>query len=305
MRFAIKNGGGEQFVQTAPLTVGAWTHVAVTLGGGSAKIYVNGELAATNNAVTIRPGDFDPKFNYLGESQFAADPLFRGRLDDVHVADYVLTPAQIAGLMTNAAPQFSAASIVRGPAPRGTAFSGTVADLATDADAGDALSFSKIKGPAWLTVAPDGTLGGTPPLTETARQEFVLRATDSRGASAFTVMTMFLTAPASEAASAMAAPSAGSGGGELPDAWSLAQLMSVDAAFDEPAGDAAILDDSLTTAPSIAKTYDAGVAVAGRVTQAGGLHESYSDENEIQPRAEDDWEQWPMNRYLTGDILAR
>ena len=69
MRFAIKNGGTEQIVQTTPLAIGQWVHVALTLGSGKANLYVNGELKATAN-VTIKPSDFKPSKNYIGKSQF-------------------------------------------------------------------------------------------------------------------------------------------------------------------------------------------------------------------------------------------
>jgi autotransporter-associated beta strand protein len=190
MRFAIKNGGAEQIVQTTPLPVGQWTHVALTLGGGTARLYVNGSLAATNSGVTIRPSDFDPTLNYLGESQFAADPLFNGRLDDVRITDYVLTQAQIAGLMTDTPPQFSSSTFTRGPVSRGVPFSGTVAGTATDVDAGDTITYSKANGPAWLQVAADGILSGTPTSADFSPQEFVITATDSKGATAFAFLTI-------------------------------------------------------------------------------------------------------------------
>lgn len=192
LRFAIKNGGGEQIVQTSALTPGEWTHVAVTLGGGSAKLYVNGALAATNNSASIKPSDFAPKFNYLGESQFAADPLFNGQLDDIHIADYVLSPTQIAGLMTNNAPQFATSVISLGTAVRGAAFTGSLAGMATDADGRDSLSYSKLKGPAWLSVAANGALSGTPGVAEPTEQEFVVTVTDNDGASSYAVLTLEL-----------------------------------------------------------------------------------------------------------------
>jgi hypothetical protein len=97
----------------------------------------------------------------------------------VHVADTALTQAQIAGLMTDNAPQFSAGAMSRGPATRGVAFSGTIAGTASDPDAGDGVTYSKVNGPAWLNVAADGTLSGTPTFADLAPQEFVVAATDS------------------------------------------------------------------------------------------------------------------------------
>jgi hypothetical protein len=75
-----------------------WTHVAVTLQGGtSGKLFVNGSLVASN-AITVRPISIHPTLNYLGKSQFSADPLFNGRLDDFQIYNRALTPFEIACL---------------------------------------------------------------------------------------------------------------------------------------------------------------------------------------------------------------
>lgn len=104
LRFAIKNGGSEQIVQTTQLATAQWVHVAVTLSGNAGTLYVNGSPAATNASITINPSDFNSMRNYLGKSQFSADPLFNGMLDDVMVADYALNAGQIAVLATDNQP---------------------------------------------------------------------------------------------------------------------------------------------------------------------------------------------------------
>jgi hypothetical protein len=38
--------------------------VAITLGNGTAKLYVNSTLKATSSGVTIKPSDFQPGSNY-------------------------------------------------------------------------------------------------------------------------------------------------------------------------------------------------------------------------------------------------
>lgn len=190
MRFAIRNGGAEQIVETDPPPIGQWTHVAVTLGAGAARLYVNGALAASNTAVTITPAAITPARNYLGRSQFAADPLFAGRLDGVLITDTALTAAQVAGLMTNTPPQFDAATITIPALGRGTPLSGTLAGRATDADAGDTLTYSKVNGPAWLAVAANGALSGTATGADQGPQEFVVAATDSKGAVSFATLVV-------------------------------------------------------------------------------------------------------------------
>jgi hypothetical protein len=100
LRFAIKNGGGEQELKYASaLPTGRWVHVAVTLSGDTGTLYVDGAVVATNTAITINPDDFHPTVNFLGKSQFGADPLLNGRLDDFRIYDYALSAAEVAALV--------------------------------------------------------------------------------------------------------------------------------------------------------------------------------------------------------------
>ncbi len=99
LRFAIENGGSEQIVERpGALTAGSWQHVAITLNGNTAMLYVNGAQVASSTSFSIAPSAFSPFRNYLGKSQFTADPLFNGKLDEVEIADYALTAAQISVL---------------------------------------------------------------------------------------------------------------------------------------------------------------------------------------------------------------
>ena len=97
LRFGIKNGGSEQQLNATSLARGAWTHIAVTVGAGGARMYVNGALVAQSGSITIRPTDFRPVLNYVGRSQYP-DPLFNGSIDDFRIYNYALSPAEIAGL---------------------------------------------------------------------------------------------------------------------------------------------------------------------------------------------------------------
>ena len=89
----------EQIVQTSALAANTWVHVALTLGNGSASLYVNGEVKATAN-VTIKPSDFKPNKNYIGKSQFA-DPLFNGLIDEFRVYNRALSADEIKAVTIN------------------------------------------------------------------------------------------------------------------------------------------------------------------------------------------------------------
>ena len=104
LRFSITtNGpGAEQQLNTSALTPGTWKHVAVTLNGNTALLYVNGIQATSSTGFSIAPAAFTPINDYLGKSQFSADPLFNGKLEEVEIADYAMTAAQISLLYNSA-----------------------------------------------------------------------------------------------------------------------------------------------------------------------------------------------------------
>ena len=178
LRFAINNGGGEQQLSGPPLAVGVWTHVAVTISGSTGKLFVNGAPVATNSSMSINPGDVGTKLNYLGKSRFSADPLLSGRFDDFRFVSSALTDAQVAAIHATPPPQFRATTIYKTDAVVGQPYNAT---LAGDATGTGPLTFSKMDGPAWLNVAANGALTGTPGVTNGGLNNFLVRVTDSNG----------------------------------------------------------------------------------------------------------------------------
>ncbi len=79
----------------------------------------------------------------------------------------------------NRPPLFAADPIVRS-IPIGAPFLSSIAGDVTDPGADEAPFFSKISGPAWLTIEPDGALSGTAP-AEIGAHSFTVRATDAFG----------------------------------------------------------------------------------------------------------------------------
>lgn len=83
----------------------------------------------------------------------------------------------------NQAPTFTTDPITKSAATAGQAYSASIAGDVTDPNAGDTLTFSKVTGPAWLTVAANGTLSGTPGKTNVGANTFTVRVTDAGGLS--------------------------------------------------------------------------------------------------------------------------
>ncbi|MBN1515302.1 putative Ig domain-containing protein [Candidatus Sumerlaeota bacterium] len=183
--FAIKNGGSKQYVETSQLATAQWVHVAVTLHDDVATLYVNG-ASVDSGAMTISPIDFQPTINLIGDSQYSADPLFNGRIDDFRFYNYALTDALIDAIYnddgSNIAPDFYDDPIARPNVIPGVTYSDTLAGEAVDPDAGDTLTYSKQSGADWLSIAADGSLSGTPDISDIGSNSFTVRATDGSGA---------------------------------------------------------------------------------------------------------------------------
>ncbi|WP_428951203.1 beta-L-arabinofuranosidase domain-containing protein [Streptomyces sp. cg35] len=106
-RFAVTTSGaaGEQGIDgTAPLPVGEWSHVAVTLGDGAGILYVDGTEVARTSALTLTPADLGSlKDHWLGRSHYEGDPVFAGALDEVHLWSRALSADEIAALQERTA----------------------------------------------------------------------------------------------------------------------------------------------------------------------------------------------------------
>lgn len=99
MRFAIKNGGEEQKLDICKSkSVYTWQHVVITIGTDKITAYIDGKEQVSSTDITIRTADFKPVFNYIGRSQFASDPVFKGDIDDLRFYNYALSADDVEAL---------------------------------------------------------------------------------------------------------------------------------------------------------------------------------------------------------------
>ena len=91
---------GEQSISaTSALPTGRWVHLAVTLAGTRGTLYVDGAAAGSNDAIALAPFQLGSTTqNWLGRSQYPADPYFDGRLQDLRLYSGALSAEQVAAL---------------------------------------------------------------------------------------------------------------------------------------------------------------------------------------------------------------
>jgi len=104
LRFDINAGSGSQMIPPIgdPATVlpTGWHHVAVTLAGATGTLWLDGQPIGTNPHMTIHPADMGVTTqNWIGKSQFGADPLLAASVDDFQIYSRALSAAEIQGLM--------------------------------------------------------------------------------------------------------------------------------------------------------------------------------------------------------------
>ena len=197
LRFAISKGssGGEQALQTTPLATGQWIHLAVTLGGDTGTLYVNG-TAVDTRTINLDPFEVHPAVNYIGKSQFA-DPLFNGAIDDFRIYNYALNAADIAGLAINPTVYASWAS--------GYAFAPGTNDMSFDADKdGRSNAFEWLFGSNPLfpdaVALPEGKLrtvtGSEFPGADPAKQYLSISAKIRKNISGMTLIAQAASSPA-------------------------------------------------------------------------------------------------------------
>lgn len=122
LRVVFNVGSGEQQVNATLPPNDQVKHIVFTMDGPTrtGRLYVDGVLVGENTAFLLRPVDVGVTGNdWLGRSQYAADPYFNGRLDEFRIYDAALTAAQvqqnfIAG--PDAPPNDGPVSVLRQPA---------------------------------------------------------------------------------------------------------------------------------------------------------------------------------------------
>jgi fibronectin type 3 domain-containing protein len=118
MYLTPRNGGGvvefatgtvygynkQWVVGTSALPTNQWVHVAVTLSDHVGKLYVNGALVGANANMDFPPAQIGATTqNWIGRSQFAADPFLSGKIDDFRIYRGAMKPGEVYTLATGLA----------------------------------------------------------------------------------------------------------------------------------------------------------------------------------------------------------
>lgn len=102
-RFAITTSGSEKQEEIngdKALAQNEWVHLAVTLGGGTGTLYVDGAVAGTSD-ISLGPADLNsPSNRWIGRSQ--SDVYLNATIDEFHIFDRVLDKEEIMSMQDSA-----------------------------------------------------------------------------------------------------------------------------------------------------------------------------------------------------------
>jgi chondroitin-sulfate-ABC endolyase/exolyase len=125
----------------------------------TAKVWINGALK-----VTMTTLDFENAGRYLSWVERAN---YGGALDNLVV--------QV--INANSTPVFAANPVNGSNATEDAAYAATLAGSASDYD-GEALTYAKVSGSAWLSIASNGALSGTPATSDVGANSFTVSVSD-------------------------------------------------------------------------------------------------------------------------------
>lgn len=180
---------GYQFNFATAQTVNddAWHHVVAVRSGLDGHIYIDGNpTPAASASGTAVKSLVNTISTAVGRDIRDNNRPFNGLIDEVRLYNVALAGSEVEYLYNgyfggNTPPQFTSDPIIEPDATEDSPYSGTIADDATDPDAGDTLTFSKVAGPAWLAVAADGTLSGTPANADVGLNSWTVEVNDGHG----------------------------------------------------------------------------------------------------------------------------
>src|SRR5262249_42818768 len=114
-------------------------------------------------------------------------------------------------IKVNGSPSFGSNPFSEPAANAGQPYSASIAAQGTDPNPGDTLTFSKIGGPAWLSVASNGAVSGTPTDVDAGTNSFVVSVTDSGGLSNSATLLIMVNVAPSFTSDPLTAPTANAG----------------------------------------------------------------------------------------------
>jgi hypothetical protein len=202
-RFFVRdNGGTAQLASGNVVPDNQWHHLVGVCNqtNGTVSLYVDGVLNASGTIGTAagildsaQPVTFGSRQS--GSGNF--DNQFAGRMEEVAIYHYALSAAQVQShyaAAINRAPAFVSNPFSMSEASVAQPYAATIAGSAIDPN-GDAVVYGKVSGPAWLSVASNGTLSGTPAVADAGTNIFSVSGTDPGGLSATAGMTIVVASP--------------------------------------------------------------------------------------------------------------
>jgi len=172
VHFGISNscGYGEQSVEgAAAIPTGQWVHVAVTMSGSTASIYVNGMLVGQNANMYFSPFRLGATTqDFLGRSQWRNDPYLNGNVDDFRIYRGALSAADIQTLANSGVAYLK--------------FNETSGASASDST-GNGWTGTLVNSPTWTT----GKIGNAVSLASASSQRVTLPTGVVNGQSACTL----------------------------------------------------------------------------------------------------------------------
>ena len=173
--------------------VNQWSLVALTDTASNATV----SCWSSNG---VQQGTFVHAHNYMtfnGTSQIGNDSVFAnknflGSIDDMAVFNYAVSSNALQSLYSagaNRAPVFLVNPFTLPGVTAGQVYTGTVATNAND-PIDDTITFAKVSGPKWLSVAGNGNLNGKPLSSDVGSNGFVVSATDRGGLSNMATMNL-------------------------------------------------------------------------------------------------------------------
>ncbi|EEF57646.1 glycoside hydrolase family 76 protein [Pedosphaera parvula] len=211
-RFFVRDASGATHAAVSSVVPNnQWHHLVAVCDqvNGHVYLYVDGVNAASGT-IGVNTGLLGSALPVsIGARQSGAatadDLQFVGYMEEVAIYKYALSSNQVTAhfvTATNRAPKFFSDPFAVAGITAGQSYSGTLATSASDPN-GDTMTFTKVNGPAWLSVSGNGGLSGTPVSSDTGTNVFLMKVTDPGGLSSTATMNLPVAAAPAIASSAV------------------------------------------------------------------------------------------------------